>query len=257
MIIASWNVNSLNVRKDQVLSFLQERNPDFLLLQETKMQLIPQKTFLELGYFVYHAPGKGRNGVAILAKEEATEIFRGFKELIPDEQAKERIVGGFFGKVYLISVYVPLGSPVDSDYYFYKLEFLYKLREFLEKNFTPQDELILGGDFNVALEPQDVYDPLLLEGQICFTERERKAFAQLLDWGLMDVFRRLYPHKPKLFTWWDYQFSAFKKNLGMRLDYILVTLPLAKKLKECFVDLPWRALPRPSDHAPIVAIFED
>jgi len=254
--VVSWNVNSINVRKDQALRFLEEKQPDFLLLQETKVEHFPKEPFQRLGYKVYHAGGKGRNGVAILSKEEADEAVIGFGDLFQDVQAKERLIGCRFKDLYVFSVYVPNGAPVESDYYYYKLEFFYHLREYLEKNLFPQDKIILGGDFNVAIEPQDVYDPLLFEGQICFTERERKAMSYLLDWGLIDTFRLLYPDKKGLFTWWDYQFSAFKKNLGMRLDYILATKPLAQHLKECEVDLKTRGLLKPSDHAPILAMFD-
>jgi len=254
--VASWNVNSINVRKDQVLKFLEEKRPDFLLLQETKVERFPKESFQRLGYEVYHAGGKGRNGVAILSTEKAEDISVGFEALLSNEQTKERLIGCRFRDLYIFSVYVPNGAPVGSDYYYYKLEFLYRLREYLEKNFSPGDRIVIGGDFNVALEPEDVYDPLLFEGQICFTERERKAMSSLLDWGLVDAFRLLYPGKKRLFTWWDYQFSAFKKNLGMRLDYILTTKPLAKHIKECEVDLKTRGLPRPSDHAPIIAVFD-
>lgn len=258
MRVITWNVNSFNIRKPQVEVLLQERRPDFLLLQETKTEKISENLFKHLGYRIYHTGGKGRNGVAIVTPHEAERTFLGFESLYEeDPQAKERILGGKFGKLYIFSIYVPNGSPVDSDYFYYKIQFLYYLREFLEKHFSPEDEVILGGDFNVAPEPLDVYDPVLLEGQICFHERERKAFKNLLEWGLYDTLRLKYPDKKGIYTWWDYQFSAFKKNLGMRLDHILITKPLTQRLIEVSVDLKTRSLPKPSDHAPLIADFSD
>lgn len=258
MKVITWNVNSFNIRKEQVEKLLSEKKPDFLLLQETKTEKIPENLYKNLGYRIYHAGGKGRNGVAIITNREAERLFIGFEGLPEDDpQARERILGGKFGELYLFSIYVPNGSPVGSDYFFYKIQFIYRLRELLEKLFSPKDFLLLCGDFNVAPEREDVYDPVLLEGQICFHERERKAFKNLLEWGLYDTLRVKYPDKRGIFTWWDYQFSAFKKNLGMRLDHILITEPLVKKLKDIYVDLKTRALPKPSDHAPLIADFSD
>lgn len=258
MRVITWNVNSFNIRKAYVERLFLEKKPDFLLLQETKTENVPENLFKNLGYRIYHSGGKGRNGVAIITCQEAVEIFTGFEGLYDeDPQARERIIAGKFGSLYLFSIYVPNGSPVGSDYFYYKIQFIYRLREMLEKFFTPKDEILLGGDFNVAPEPEDVYDPVLLDGQICFHERERKAFKYLLEWGLFDATRVKYPNKKGIFTWWDYQFSAFKKNLGMRLDHILITEPLKERLKEVEVDLKTRSLPKSSDHAPLIVDFLD
>ncbi|BAU22668.1 exodeoxyribonuclease III [Caldimicrobium thiodismutans] len=258
MRLVTWNVNSFNVRRAQVEAFLREKSPDFLLLQETKTEKIPEDIFSREGYIFYHAGGKGRNGVGILSKRKASRFWRGFEALADDDpQARERLLGGQFGELFIFTIYVPNGSPVDSDYFYYKIQFLYRLREFLEKHFTPLDKIILAGDFNVSPEPEDVYDPQLLDGQICFHPRERKAFKYLLEWGLWDSLRLKYPDKGGIFTWWDYQFSAFKKNLGMRLDHILITTPLKDYLKDVWVDFKTRGLPKPSDHAPLIADFED
>lgn len=258
MRVITWNVNSFAVRAGQIEKLLTEKSPDLLLLQETKKERIDPHYFKSLGYLLYHAGGKGRNGVAIITREPITDLrigFQGFDE--EDPQAKERIIGGRWRDIYVFSIYVPNGSPVDSDYFYYKIQFILKLREYLENLFTPQDKLILGGDFNVAPEQIDVYDPVLLEGQVCFHERERKALKHLLSWGLFDALRVLYPEKGGLYTWWDYQFSAFKRNLGMRLDHIFITEPLKERLRAVEIDLKTRALPKPSDHAPLIADFRD
>lgn len=246
------------MRAPQIEKLLKEKSPDLLLIQETKKERIDPNYFRPLGYLIYHAGGRGRNGVAIISKKPLEDIkigFQGFDE--EDPQAKERIIWGRWSGIFVFSIYVPNGSPVESDYFYYKIQFLLKLREYLERFFHPSDKLILGGDFNVAPEPIDVYDPVLLEGQVCFHERERRALKHLLSWGLFDVLRVLHPGKKGLFTWWDYQFSAFKRNLGMRLDHIFVTEPLKERLLSVEIDLKTRALPKPSDHAPLIADFLD
>lgn len=245
------------MRKTHLELLLKEEQPDFLLLQETKTERIPQDFFKNLGYKVYHTGGKGRNGVALITPHQPEKLFIGFEEIEEDSQAKERIIGAKFSSLYVFSIYVPNGSPVGSDYFYYKINFLYQIREYLEKLFSPEEKILLGGDFNVAPNPIDVYDAQLLEGQICFHERERKAFKYLLEWGLFDALRIKYPEKKGVYTWWDYQLSAFKKNLGMRIDHLLITKTLKDKLKDIFVNLKYRTLPKPSDHAPLIADFAD
>lgn len=265
MLIGTWNVNSIKVRKEQVEKLLREKSLDILGIQETKVkkEAFPEFIFQKLGYEIYHQGGKGRNGVAILSKFKAEEVIIGFKgemeEDFPD--AKERILGirittNLFKTLWIFSVYIPNGSPVDSEYYFYKLQFLWKFREFLEMNFSKETPLIIMGDFNVAPEEIDVYDSEILKNHICFTEKERKTFKTFLEFGLIDVLRFKYPEKRDIFTWWDYQFSAFNKNQGMRLDHILVTAPLIDKLQDVWVEKKTRTWQKPSDHAPLLAKFE-
>ncbi|MCS7279539.1 MAG: exodeoxyribonuclease III [Thermodesulfobacteriaceae bacterium] len=266
MIIGSWNVNSIKVRLDQVISLLEKYSLDLLAIQETKVKTenFPYGVFEKLGYEVYHQGGKGKNGVAIISKLKAKEVKKGFEGLeergdFPD--AKERILGiklsfSELSELWFFSCYIPNGSPVNSDYYFYKLQFLWQLKEYLETYFSKDTPLILSGDFNVAPSEIDVYEPTLLEGSICFTEKERKVFLNLLEFGLKDALRVRYPEKRGLFTWWDYQFSAFEKNLGMRLDHILITSSLIARLEEVWIDRQFRALKKPSDHAPILAKFK-
>ncbi len=257
LVLGTWNVNSLRARKEHVQKYLQTRAPDILCLQETKLrdEAFPEKAFEALGYQAKHAGGPGRNGVAILSRWPLEEMFRGFPEE-SDSQSRERLLGVRVAGIYVISVYVPNGSPVGSDYFLYKLEFLYRLRELLERRFSPEDPLILAGDFNVAPEPRDVFDPELLEGHICFHERERAALKVLTEWGLVDALRVRYPDRTGLYSWWDYQYGAFKANRGMRLDHIWITKPLVPYLKECFIDKEPRGWPKPSDHAPVMAILE-
>lgn len=266
MLVGTWNVNSIRIRKEQVERFLQEKPLDILAIQETKVKTeeFPSLIFKKLNYEIYHQGGKGRNGVAILSKFKAEKVisgFEGLKEADSFPDAKERIIGIKINpekirEIWLFSVYIPNGSPVNSDYYFYKLHFMWKFREFLETNFSKDTPLIIMGDFNVAPEEIDVYDPEIFKEHICFTERERNAFKALIDFGLIDALRLKYPDKKGIFTWWDYQFFAFNKNQGMRLDHILITEPLVDKLRDIWVEKTPRGWKKPSDHAPVLAKFE-
>lgn len=263
LIVGTWNVNSIKIRKEQVIQLLREKDITILALQETKVRTeeFPFALFKTLGYHVYHSGGRGKNGVAILSKIEAVSSLRDFEELEKDglQDVKERLIGVEISykdqKIWIFSVYIPNGGTPESDYYYYKLKFLWKLREYLESKFLSKDNLIIMGDFNVAPLEIDVYDKDLLSGSICFTEKERKAFTELLSIGLYDTLRIKYPNKKGIFTWWDYQFSAFKKNFGMRLDHILVSSALREKIEEVWVEKSYRGRPKPSDHAPLLAKF--
>ncbi|OAG28750.1 exodeoxyribonuclease III [Thermodesulfatator autotrophicus] len=256
--LATWNVNSVRMRLEHLLRWLKLRAPEVVCLQETKTtdQDFPYSEIKDLGYHAVHAGGKGRNGVAILATEEPRDVLIGFPD-IDDAEARERLIAATIKGVRVHSVYIPNGGSVGSDYFLYKLEFIYRLREYLENHFDPdQDFLALCGDFNVAPEEIDVYDPELLAGHICFHERERTAIKLLKDWGLVDTYRALHPDEKGAFTWWDYQFGAFKANRGMRLDHIWVSRKLAAKLKKAIIDREPRGWKRPSDHTPVIAYFE-
>ncbi len=256
-VLTTWNVNSIRTRLEHLKRWLKLRQPDVVCLQETKATdaEFPFKDIEDLGYFVAHAGGKGRNGVAILSREEPREIQIGFPGQ-DDPEARERLIVATIAGIRIHSVYIPNGGTVGSDYFLYKLEFIYRLREYLEENFSPSDKVALCGDFNVAPEEIDVYDPELLAGQICFHERERMAIKLLKDWGLYDTYRLKYPDQKGAFSWWDYQFGAFRANRGMRLDHIWVTKPLAERLKEVIIDREPRSWKRPSDHTPVMAYFE-
>lgn len=257
LTIATWNVNSIRARLEHLKRWLTKRRPEVVCLQETKATDVdfPFEEIEALGYFVAHAGGKGRNGVALLARERLEEIQIGFPDH-DDPEARERLIAATVYGVRVHSIYIPNGGIVGSDYFLYKLEFFYRLREYLEAHFSPKDLLALCGDFNVAMEEIDVYDPELLEGQICFHERERTALRLLVEWGLYDAYRLKHPRQTGAFTWWDYQFGAFRANRGMRLDYIWVTKSLAARLVEVEIDRGPRGWKRPSDHTPVLAVFE-
>jgi exodeoxyribonuclease-3 len=192
--------------------------------------------------------------VAILSRLPLTDIAMTLPEA-PGEDAKRFIAATVQG-VRVVNVYVPNGQAVDSPRFPYKLAWLERLRAFLATTYTLQDALVLCGDFNVAPEPRDVYDATKVEGEILFHPEERAAFARLLDWGLRDTLR-LHHEESGLYSWWDYRAAAFRRDLGFRIDHILVTPPLATRCTAVTLVRDLRKRPKPSDHIPAVATFED
>ncbi len=253
MKIATWNVNSLNVRLPHVLDWLATHAPDCLCLQETKLEdaRFPREAIEAAGYRVAFAGQKTYNGVALLAKAEPADVVTALPGF-PDEQ--KRVLAATCGGVRVIDLYVPNGQSVDSDKYRYKLAWLAALTEWLKEERTRHPRLVVVGDFNIAPEDRDVHDPKAWAGQILCSEREREAFRGLLDLGLKDAFR-LFAQPEKVFSWWDYRMNGFRRNLGLRIDHILVSPALAEQCIACTVDTAPRGLERPSDHAPVVAEF--
>ncbi|MFO7866232.1 MAG: exodeoxyribonuclease III [Candidatus Aminicenantes bacterium] len=259
MRICSFNVNSIRARKDLFISWLEHRNNDIdiLCLQEIKVvqENFPGEEFKRLGYQCRVFGQKGYNGVALCTKIPMEHEKRGFGDDHLDQQ--RRLIQGRVGETSVINIYAPHGDFRGTDKFRYKLDWYEKLISFLEKYHSPDEKAALVGDFNVAWENRDVYNPEILEDTIGTMDEERSVFKKLLDWGLVDAFRSLYPDK-KQFTWWDYIGGAIWRDQGMRIDYILCTKPLLKKLRDVEVDL-WprkRRKPTPSDHAPVIATFE-
>ncbi len=259
MKICTYNVNSIRARKNLVIEWLKHRNNDIdvLCFQEIKVVDIdfPYSDFENLGFFCEVWGQKAYNGVAILSKKPLKNVKKGFGDTFWDQQ--KRIISGKIDDITIINIYAPHGDLPGGDKYYYKLEWYDKFLEYLKENFSPEDNLIIVGDFNVARDDIDVYDPELLKGSIGTLPEEREKFEQIIEWGLIDTFRYLYPDKQQ-FTWWDYIGGAIWRNEGMRIDYILCTKPLIPFLKDVEVDL-WarrRRKPTPSDHAPVIATFE-
>jgi exodeoxyribonuclease-3 len=259
MKICTFNVNSIRSRKDLIIRWLTEKEKeiDILCFQEVKVEenLFPYKEFEDLGYKVQVFSQKGYNGVATLSRYEFEKVIKGFSDSYFDEQ--KRILTTKIKDIWIINVYAPHGGIRGEDKYYYKLDWYNRFLKFLNDNFSSKDKIIAVGDFNVAIEDKDVYDPQLLRDTIGTMPEEREAFKKILDWGFIDCFRYLYPDKQQ-YTWWDYIGGAIWKNQGMRIDYILATEPLIPDLKDVYVDL-WtrrRRTPKPSDHAPVIAIFE-
>jgi len=253
MIVATWNVNSIRMRMERLLRWLEHRKPDVLCLQETKVvnEDFPVEPFQALGYRCYVHGQKSYNGVAILARMDATDLVKG----LPDEGAEApcRLVAGSFEGVRIINIYAPNGGEVDSDKYAFKLDWYRRLRAFLN-SFRPEDEVLLCGDFNVAPEDRDVWDPERWRGQILFSEPEKAALQNLIQWGLIDALR-ISHQESGLYTWWDYREGAFHRGWGVRIDHILLSPTLAERCSAVEIDRDERKGQKPSDHAPVLASF--
>jgi exodeoxyribonuclease III len=251
MRIATWNVNSLKVRLPHVLDWLAAQQPDVLCLQETKLEdkAFPFAEIEAAGYRAVHHGQKTYNGVAILARADMQEVLRGIPDL-DDPQA--RVIAATIGDVRVVCAYVPNGQAVGSDKYEYKLKWLGALKRWLAEELARHPRLALLGDYNIAPEDRDVHDPKAWQGQVLCSEPERDAFRALTALGLADAFR-LFEQPEKIFTWWDYRMLALQKNMGLRIDHILLSPALAAGCASCGVDKAPRKLERPSDHAPVIA----
>jgi len=254
--IATWNVNSLKARQERVEEWLAYARPDVLCLQETKLsdQAFPHLTFSALGYdSVHHGQGQW-NGVAILSRVGIDAVTTGFdgKHVDPYE-GDARLIAATCDGVRVVSVYVPNGREVGTEFYDRKLVWLDALHDWLAGSITPDDELAVLGDFNVAPEDRDVWSPKAFVGSTHVTE---PAVAKLRDWGMVDVFRERYADD-RLYSYWDYRRGDFHEHRGMRIDLVLATRPLAERVAWAVVDRNARKGKQPSDHAPVIADFRD
>lgn len=256
MRLATWNVNSLRARMGWVEEWLRTREPDVLLMQETKLpdEDFPVAEFAALGYESAHH-GNGRwNGVAIVSRVGIDDVRPGFHD---DEGPPEecRLLSANCGGIRVFSVYVPNGRTVESEHYVAKLDWLSRLQTELAETCAPLADIALCGDFNVAPADSDVWDITQFAGMTHVTAAERAAVGELLDWGLVDALRVLHPDGPGPFSWWDYRAGAFHKGWGMRIDLALVSRSLAGRLTEVAIDREARKVfgpNKPSDHAPVV-----
>ena len=256
MRIATWNVNSLKVRMPRVLEFLEQHRPDLLLMQETKSDpgAFPVMELEAAGYqAVHHSAGRWA-GVALAAPvgAEITDVRTGLEGEPAGDEARwlEATVDG----VRAVSVYVPNGREVDSPPYVDKLRFLEAAAARIAE--LSDGPLVVAGDFNVCPTDLDVYDPAAFVGSTHVTPAERERFAALLDAGVVDAFRELHPDEPG-FTWWDYRQGHFHRKMGLRIDAVLLSPPLAERLESCGIDRNYRKGPKPSDHAPLLADLRD
>jgi exodeoxyribonuclease III len=253
--VATWNVNSVRSRLPRLLPWLERRSPDVVCLQETKVvdEDFPRAEIESAGYRCLINGQKTYNGVAILSREEARAIAR----VLPGDQpdAERRILAASVAGVVVVSVYCPNGQEVGSDKYAYKLDWYRRLRLLLEQTWTAADPLVLCGDFNVAPEDRDVWDPERWRGQVLFSDPEKEALRLVTSWGLEDTLRRLHP-EGGIYTWWDYRMGAFHRGWGLRIDHVLATPPLAACCVAVEIDRDERKGEKPSDHAPVIATFE-
>jgi exodeoxyribonuclease III len=257
MRIVTWNVNSLKARLGRVEEWLADVQPDVLCMQETKMtdDAFPAMAFQALGYETAHH-GQGQwNGVAILSKVGLTDVVENFADgQAPDAEA--RVLTATCGGVRVTSVYVPNGRSLDHDHYQYKLAWMARLQQHVEMNSTPEQDVVIAGDFNIAPDDRDVYDPRKLVGQTHVSQPERDALQSLCDWGLSDLFRQ-HHEEAKLYSWWDYRAGDFHMGRGLRIDLILGTKSVAARNGFCIVDRNARKGQSPSDHAPVIVDLSD
>jgi len=254
--ICTFNVNSIRVRKDLILEWLKHRNGDIdiLCFQEIKAidSLFPYEDFEKMGFQCEVFGQKAYNGVAICSKSPLEDVQKGLGDAVWDEQ--KRFIAATIDGIRFINIYAPHGDLQGKEKFDYKQGWYKELISVLDNNHSPNDPIFIVGDFNVAREDRDVYDPEALKGGIGTLPEEREKFESLLRWGLIETFRYKYPDKTQ-FTWWDYIGGAIWRDQGMRIDYILCTESLLRTVDAVDVDL-WprrRREPKPSDHAPLIA----
>lgn len=251
MRIATWNVNSIKARHDRVVAWLEKRSPDVLCLQELKCteDKFPFDVLRESGYHAVAHCQKTYNGVAILSRMEAHEVIHGMDDGSDDTQA--RLITATVDGVRVVNGYFPNGQRVGSDKYAYKLDWMERLRAWLDRSFDPAEPLVLAGDFNVAPDDADVARPEEWEGSVLCHPDARAALAEVQSFGLVDVFRKHHP-EGGVYSWWDYRQLAFPKGNGLRIDHVYATPPVAERSVDAFVDRDERKGKSPSDHAPVV-----
>lgn len=247
--LASWNVNSLKVRLDQVLEWLESSQVDVLAMQETKLidENFPAEAFTQKGYYVVYAGQKTYNGVAIVSRYPVTDVLTDIPGL---DDSQRRILAVTVAGIRLIDLYVPNGADLTSDKYQYKLGWLEKVTAFIQQQLSIFPKVAVVGDFNIAPEDRDVHDPAEWQNCILVSPAERQAFSDLLSLGLHDSFRN-FEQEEKLFSWWDYRAAAFRRNRGLRIDHILLSHELNSLCLQSTIDKEPRKVERPSDHAPV------
>jgi len=264
MRIATWNVNSLKARLDKVMWWLDRARPDVLLMQETKLADAdaPIEAFSQAGYALAHH-GEGRwNGVAIASRCGLRDVISNFGEPLrraqlsdsgdDEPQAEARMLAADCGGIRIVCIYAPNGRAVDSPFYEAKLLWFDKLAGWINQTNSPQTFCVIGGDFNVAPQDIDVWDPVACQGGTHVSDPERCAFERIVSGGFVDAYRAQHP-EPCRYTWWDYRAGNFHKNIGMRIDHLLVSTSLRNRLVWSEIDREARkGKPLPSDHAPLV-----
>jgi len=252
--IASWNVNSLNVRLPHVLAWTEVARPDVLALQETKLtdDRFPVDELQEAGYQSVFAGQKTYNGVAILSREPAVDPVTDIPGL---DDHQRRILAATVGDLRVVNLYVVNGSEVGSEKFDYKLHWLDCVTRWLATELEQHENLVVVGDFNIAPEDRDVYDPEEWREKILCSTLEREALGRILDLGLQDTFR-LFEQEDRVFSWWDYRMNMFRRKLGLRIDLVLASAAMAGRCKASYIDIEPRRQERPSDHAPAIAEFE-
>ncbi len=256
--VASWNVNSLNVRLPHVLAWTDVARPDILALQETKLpdDRFPAESLEAAGYRSVFSGQPTYNGVAVLSRQPAEDPVTDVPGLDdPQRRILAVTVPTEIGPLRLVNLYVVNGSEVGSEKFAYKLEWLARVTDWLEGERERHDHLLVVGDFNIAPDDRDVHDPEQWREKILCSTTEREALGRILGLGLVDTFR-LFEQEPAIYSWWDYRMNAFRRKMGLRIDLLLASDPLAALCRSSYVDIEPRRQDRPSDHAPAVAEFK-
>lgn len=251
--VASWNVNSLNVRLPHVLAWCDIARPDILALQETKLtdDRFPVEALLEAGYHSVYSGQKTYNGVAILSREPVTDPVTDIDGL---DDPQRRILAATIGDVRIIDLYVVNGSEVGSEKYAYKLHWLEQVNRWIAGEVQKYEQVIVLGDFNIAPEDRDVHDPEAWHEKILCSTAERRALKEMMALGLSDTFR-LFEQEEKSWSWWDYRQAAFRRDMGLRIDLVLASKKMAENCRAAYIDKEPRRQDKPSDHAPVIAEF--
>ena len=251
--VATWNVNSLNVRLPHVLAWCDVAQPDILALQETKLtdDRFPVDELRDAGYHSVYSGQRTYNGVAILSREPALDIVTDIDGL---DDPQRRILGVTIGDVRVIDLYVVNGAEVGSEKFAYKLHWLEQVTAWIASEMQRFEKVIVMGDFNIAPDDRDVYDPKSWKEKILCSTPEREALQKMLDLGLSDTFRQ-FDQEENIWSWWDYRMAAFRRNMGLRIDLVLASEALAKICSASYIDKEPRRQDRPSDHAPAIAEF--
>ena len=254
MKIATWNINGIKARLENLKKWLEQTQPDIACLQEVKSvdENFPAHEFEALGYNVAMHGQKSFNGVAILSKRPFDEVIPRLPGDDDDPQARylEAVVSTDTGAVRVASIYLPNGNPVDTEKYPYKLDWMARLKHHIASNLKLEESFVASGDYNIIPTADDVHDPAAWEGDALFRPESHAAFHAILNLGLTDAFRAVNP-KAHSYTFWDYQRGAWQKDNGIRIDHLLLSPQAADRLKTCQIDRFTRGWERPSDHVPI------
>lgn len=256
MKITTWNVNGIRARLTHVIDFLRDQQPDVLCLQETKVQdeLFPAEALEDEGYNVEHFGQKGYNGVALLSRHPLEDVVRGLPG--DPQDAERRAIGAIVDGYMVLDLYVPNGQEVGAEKYAYKLDWLRRLRAFLDSRYSVQEKVVVVGDFNVTLDDRDVHDPDWWRDKILCSAQERQAMRNVMAFGLQDLLRQ-HHEQAGIYTWWHYTAGAAFKDDGLRIDYVLGSPPAAALCRDVIVHKDLRLAKTPSDHVPVTAVFAD
>jgi exodeoxyribonuclease-3 len=256
MKVVTFNTNSIRTRLELVLHWMQRETPNVICFQETKVQDadFPAAAFKEIGYHVVFCGQKAYAGVAIASREECQEVTCGFDD--GGEPDEPRLIRAVVQGIPIVNTYVPQGRSADSPHFQYKLEWFARLWALFKKRYSPQKPLLWMGDFNVAPEPIDVYDPRRLKDHVDFHPDACAALERVRGWGFVDIFRLYHPQEEEQYTFWDYRVAnAVERKVGWRVDHIWATEPLARKSTRTWIDVEARQAERPSDHTFLIAEF--